>query len=147
MPLDDESARMVTVNTHQGLYECTQLPFGVASAPAVFQQAIDSVLQGIPGIVCYLDDILITVKTEADHLESLETVLQRLQEHGVRLRQEKCHFFQHSVEYLGHCIDADGVHTSPSKIKAITRATAPTNVSQLRTLFFLPDQLLWQICA
>ena len=137
MLLDEDSARLVTVNTHQGLYECTRLPFGIASAPAVFQQAMDSVLQGIPGVVCYLDDILITGNTDEDHLRSLEMVLQQLQEHGVRLRRDKCRFFQCSVEYLGHRVDADGVHTSQSKMEAITGAPPPTNVTQPRSFLGL----------
>ena len=63
MLLDDESANLVTVNTHQGLYEYTRLPFGVASAPAVFQRAMDMFLRGIPQVICYLDNILVTGKT------------------------------------------------------------------------------------
>ena len=54
MLLDDESAKLVTLNTHRGLYKCTRLPFGVASAPAVFQRAMDSILQGIPYVACYI---------------------------------------------------------------------------------------------
>jgi hypothetical protein len=63
LPLDDDSMRYVTVNTHRGLYRYTHLPFGVASAPAIFQKLMDTVLQGIPHVICYLDDILVTGST------------------------------------------------------------------------------------
>ena len=64
MPLDTESAKLVTINTHQGLYQYTKLPFGVSSAPAIFQRAMDSILQGLPHVICYWDDILVTGVTE-----------------------------------------------------------------------------------
>ena len=137
MALDEESAKLVSINTHQGLYECTRLPFGVASAPAIFQRAMDAILQGIPHVVCYLDDILITGESEAQHLKNLEEVLCRLQENGLRLHKSKCHFFQRSVEYLGHHIDAEGIHTSDRKIKAILQARAPQNMSELRSFLGL----------
>ena len=38
---------------------------------------------------------------------------------------------QDSVDYLGHQSDAQGVHTSPSKVEAITEAPAPNNVPEL----------------
>ena len=117
MLLDEDSARLVTLNTHQGLYQCNRLPFGVASAPAVVECAMDSILQGIPYVICYLDDILVTGRSDEEHARHLEIVLSRLQEHGIRLKKEKCHFFQSSVEYLGHLIDAQGVHTSTKKYK------------------------------
>ena len=103
VPLDEMSAKLTTINTHQVLYEYTRLPFGVASAPAIFQRIMDTILQGIPSVICYLDDILITGRNRAEHLRNLEEVLRRLQKHGVRLRKEKCRFLQESVEYLGHC--------------------------------------------
>ena len=137
MLLDDESAKLVTLNTHKGLYGCTRLPFGVASAPAVFQRAMDMILQGIPYVVCYIDDILVTGTSEAEHLKHLEEVLHRLQENGLRLHRDKCHFFQPSVEFLGYVIDAEGVHTSDRKIKAIREARAPQSVSELRAFLGL----------
>ena len=51
-------------------------PFGVASAPALFQKLMDSVLQGIPGVTCYIDDILISSPDEASHLKTLDAVLE-----------------------------------------------------------------------
>ena len=128
---------MVTINTHRGLFEYTRLPFGVASAPAIFQRTKDTILRGIPGVVCYLDDRLITGKSEADHLRNLEDVLHRLRKHGVRLRLDKCSFFQHSVDYLGHCINGAGIHTSNDKVEAILKARPPKNVQELRSFIGL----------
>ena len=50
--LDDDSKNFTTINTHQGMYRYTRLPFGIASAPAIFQRTMDSILQGIPNVIC-----------------------------------------------------------------------------------------------
>ena len=68
----------MTINTHQGLYRYNRLPFGVANAPAIFQQTMEKILQGLPMVVVYIDDILITGRTNREHLDHLEKVLQRL---------------------------------------------------------------------
>ena len=54
MLLDEESRQYVTINTHLGLYQYTRLPFGIASAPTKFQKAMDMILQGLPGVICYI---------------------------------------------------------------------------------------------
>ena len=110
MLLDDDPAKFVTLNTHKGLYECTRLPFRIASVPAIFQCAMDTILQGIPNTVCYLDNILVTGKSEANHLQHLEKVLHRLQEKGVCLHCNRCRLFQSFVEFLGYSIDVKGIH-------------------------------------
>ncbi|KAL5517106.1 hypothetical protein EMCRGX_G002578 [Ephydatia muelleri] len=102
LALEEGSQEFVTVNTHQGLYQFTRLPFGVASAPAIFQKIMDEILQGIPRVVCYLDDILISGSSDKEHLTNLEEVLKRLREAGIHLCKEKCVFWAESVEYLGH---------------------------------------------
>ena len=137
MMLSEESTKYLTINTHQGLYQYLRLPFGVASAPAMFQKAMDMLLQGIPGVLCYIDDILVTAPTEDEHMERLEEVLKRLKAEGLRVKRNKCEFFQKSVEYLGHQIDADGLHPLPSKVEAIVQAPAPENEPQLRSFLGL----------
>ena len=61
LPLDDTSKKYTVINTHKGLFQYSRLPFGISSAPGIFQRVIKSILQGIPGVVAYLDDILVTV--------------------------------------------------------------------------------------
>ena len=137
MSLDEKSRELVTINTHKGLYQYTRLPFGVASAPAIFQKTMDVVLKGLPQVICYLDDILITGSTEEGHLTNLECVLERLRKYGIRAKWSKCAFLKPSVEYLGHKVDATGLHTAPSKVEAVQKAPPPQNVQELRSFLGL----------
>ncbi len=114
--LDDISSGYVTINTHKGLYRYRRLPYGVASAPAIFQKLIETILSGVPNVVSYIDDILITGKNDSEHLKTLRTVFDRLSEYGIRINRPKCKFMEVSVEYLGHVVNANGL---PSNVKAI----------------------------
>jgi hypothetical protein len=79
MPIDDNSEKLLTINTHKGLYENNRLTFGIASAPSIWQRAMDQLLQGLSGVQCVLDDMIITGKSDEEHLQNLENVLHRLQ--------------------------------------------------------------------
>ena len=134
MVLDEESCQYITVNTQRdNRYLC--LPFGVSLAPALFQKVINTILQWLPQVLCYLDDILVTGFTPHEHLQNLPLVLVRLSQHGIRLKEKKESFVEDSVDYLGHHIDAKGFHTSPSKVEAITKAPALKNVTETVTIF------------
>ena len=63
--------------------------------------------------------------TDENHLERLEKVLQRLEEYGLRVKKAKCDFCQPLVEYLGHQVDTNGLHTLPSKVAAIFKHLNP----------------------
>uniref|UniRef100_A0A3B1JFH0 Gypsy retrotransposon integrase-like protein 1 n=1 Tax=Astyanax mexicanus TaxID=7994 RepID=A0A3B1JFH0_ASTMX len=59
-------------------------------------------------------------------------VLNRLKDFGLKLSPDKCHFFKSSVKYLGHVVDADGVHTDPEKISALKSWPRPSTRKQLK---------------
>ena len=71
----------------------TRLPFGVASAPAIFQKLMDTVLQGLSEVICYLEDILVSGTTEEENLKNVEQVLTRLQQYGIKARKENVFFY------------------------------------------------------
>ena len=131
--LDDESKKYVVTNTTKGLFQYTRLPYGISSAPGIFQREMEHLLQGIPGVVVYLDDILVTGQDETSHLRTLETVLSRLRETGSRVKKSKCLFMVPTVSFLGHRIDADGLHPLDDKVRAIEAAPTPTNVTELKS--------------
>ena len=110
IPLDEEAKTCVTINTHKGLFTYKVLPFGVSSSPAIFQRTMEGLLQGIPRVAIFLDDILLTGKDDEEHLQTLVLVLKRLQEAGLRLKRTKCSFMSEEVMFLGHKVDATGLH-------------------------------------
>ena len=130
--LDEESSRMLTINTSRGLFKVNRLPFGISSASAIFQRTIESLVKDIPNTIVYLDDILVTGPDEVSHLKNLEQVLFRLQQAGLRLKKDKCSFMCKEVEYLGHRIDAEGIHPVATKVKAIQEVPSPKNVLELQ---------------
>ena len=85
---------------------------------------MDTILQGVDRVACYIDGI-ITGKTPVEHMEHLEEVLKRLIRHGVHVKRSKCRFLQPSVSFLGHCIDAEGIHPLDDKLQAIVQAPTP----------------------
>ena len=126
-------SRNIWLLTHKGLFQYNRLPFGISSAPAIFQRCMDSLLQGIPQVSVYLDDILITGSTMDEHLQNLETVLGQLHDAGLHLNRNKCTFMLPKIEYLGHIIDEQGRHPTKEKIQAIQEAPTPKNLTELRS--------------
>ena len=92
---------------------------------------MDALLQGLPKVICYLDDILVTGSMEEEHLSNVEKVLQRLQRYGIRAKRAKCECLSASVEYLGHRVDDTGLHTMQSKVEAIQKVPQLKNVQEL----------------
>lgn len=127
------SQELLTINTIFGLYRYTRLPFGVSSAPSIFQQEMDKLLSGLSRVHCYLDDIIIGGKNEHECRESLLEVLNRLNDHHVQINLKKCRFLVKSVSYLGHVLSHGEIRPNPEKVKAITNARAPRNVKELQS--------------
>ena len=132
--VEEKSKVYLTINTHKGLFRYNRLPFGVASAPAIFQRTMESLLQGLKHVAVYIDDILITGQSEADQLRTLEG---RLETAGMWLKAAKCLFMQKDVEYLGHRISSEGIYPTAEKLRAIKDAPAPQNTQQLRSFIGL----------
>ena len=120
MKVQEPSSAFFTINRTHGLYHYQRLPYDVALEPAIWQQAMDHILQGIPGVFDCQDDIIVASCTPGEHLEQFMAVLKSFEEYGLKVNQEKCKFLRSFVEYLGHVISVEGWHQSSEKVKAIT---------------------------
>ena len=69
VPLAKDSQHLTTFLTHFGRYKFNKLPFGICSAPEVFQKRMSWILQGLEGVLCLIDDVLVFGRTEAEHMQ------------------------------------------------------------------------------
>ena len=140
VPLVPESRPLTTFLTPFGRYCFNRLPFGITSAPEYFQRHMSKVLEGLEGVVCLIDDILVYGKDEEEHDARLRAVLRRLEE-GLTLNRDKCSFRTNRVKFLGHVIDGSGISLDPEKISAICKLRRPGNVSELCRFLEMANQL------
>jgi len=75
--------------------------YGIAPGPTIWQREIEKILQGIPGVAIFFDDIVVTGSTDEEHLTRLEEVLSKLHKFNVRINLEKSKFFLDKVDYCG----------------------------------------------
>ena len=130
--LDETSKVYTTINTTKGLYQYNRLPFGVSSAPGVFQRTMEGILSDLPGVSCYLDDVLIYGATKQEHDSRVTAVLNRLQTKGLKVQPHKCCFGVKEIFYLGYIISDAGIKADPAKVQAVADAPRPTSVKQLQ---------------
>ncbi|XP_063075849.1 uncharacterized protein LOC134465891 isoform X1 [Engraulis encrasicolus] len=131
-PSDKEKTAFATP---VGLYQFERMPFGLCNAPATFQRLMQRCLGGKVHdfLLIYLDDVILYSPDFDSHLDHLEQVFTRLQEHGLKLQPLKCHLFQRSVQYLGHVVGRGGVATDPDKTQAVQQWPTPTTVREVRS--------------
>lgn len=108
---------------------------GLTNAPSSFQRIMTNVLSDLTRtcVKVYLDDIIIHSRTKEEHMEHLRLVLARLREYRMYIKLRKCKFLQHRVTFLGHDIDANGVHIAHDKVLAVEQWPVPQNAADVRS--------------
>lgn len=142
-----DSREYTTFITPVGRFQFLRLPFGISTAPEFYQREMLRVLEGLDGVSCLQDDIIVSGKTTKEHDTNLRMVLRKLEDAGVTLNVNKCSFRQTEVTFLGHVVSATGVSADPGKVRAITQLDPPLDASEVRSLLgsanhlakFLPD--------
>ena len=141
IPLAKSSRLLTTFITPFGRFCFNKLPFGISSAPELFQKRMSEILVGLEGVLCQMDDILVFGKDLHEHNARLEQVLRRIQTSGATLNLKKYEFAKPSLKYLGHIIDEKGIQADPDKTAAIREMKSPKTVSELRRFLGMANQL------
>ena len=92
---------------------------------------MDSLLQNVEGVYCYLDDLLVYAKTEQEHLQIVDNVCRILSDAGLSLQLDKCQFGLPSLEFLGYTVNSQGISPLSKKVSAISKFPEPTKQKEL----------------
>ena len=116
-----------------GFFECEPVLFSLFNAPATFQR----LMQNYPGelnltyCLIYLDNVIVFLKMEDEHLKHSRVVFNHFQEHNLRLKPTKCKFFQYEINYLAHHVSKEGVQPSKEDLKAVAKFTPPQTYMEM----------------
>jgi hypothetical protein len=140
LKLDYESSLLTTFQTPFGRYRWLRLPFGTSASSEIFQQRIHEALEGLPGVICVADDLLVYGKGPdekialQDHDMNLTKLLERCTEKNIKLNKEKSILRATQIPFLGHLITNQGLKPDPEKVSAILKMPAPTDVQGVQRL-------------
>ncbi len=75
IPLDEELSLLTCFNTPFGRYRFKRLPFGIKSAPEVYQRVMEELFDDIEGCEVIADDLMVWERDNEEHDQRLEKSL------------------------------------------------------------------------
>lgn len=135
IPLKIEDRMKTAFVTQENHFQWTCLPFGLKTAPAIFQRILCSIIRKhnlTDFTVNFIDDILVFSQTFSDHIKHLSLLLDAICKEGFRLKLSKCNFAQDSVKYLGHILKNNTITPLKDNLIAIKKFPVPKTQKNVR---------------
>ena len=129
MQLDHDSSVLTTFQTCYGRRRFLRLPFGSSVSSEIFQKKLIQALDGLSGIVCIADDVIIHGKDHEEHAHNLKAFLERSTYKCIKLNRDKLKLRMSEVTFMVRLITKDGLQSDPEHVKAIAEIDAPTNIN------------------
>nr|XP_037269644.1 uncharacterized protein K02A2.6-like [Rhipicephalus microplus] len=126
IPLDEPTSKICTFATPFGRYRFLRLPFGIASAPEVFQKTLSEIFDHLPGVRVYIDDILVWGATKQEHDSRLQAALCAAQRAGLTFNRAKCQFGVQKIVFLGDVISSAGIRPNAALVDCLSKMPVPT---------------------
>ena len=145
--LEEESRYLTTFAANGKLYRFHRLPFGISSAPELYQKIISDVIKDLAGCRNGADDILLHADSLNQHDVRVHALMNRLQQVNLTVNPAKCEFAKSSIEFFGLQRSDKGIQPTPERIRSLAEASRPSNASEVRSFLgtagfsakFIPD--------
>ena len=123
--------------TADGQYEFTRMPFGMVNSGATLVRGLRKILEGMPGVRSYIDDIVIYSDSWEDHIKMLKELFGRLRKARITARPTKCLLGASRMEFLGHQVGVDVINPSRDNLEKVRNTPRPTTKKQVRSFLGL----------
>jgi len=130
--LDEESRECTAFSVLGQTWQFNRLPQGIKQSPAIFQAIMTTIMRGVKDVLVYMDDLLIYSKSENDTLATINEVLKRFNDFGLKVNLSKSEFVKTKINYLGYEVSPTGWRPTRSKILAIQKMEAPKSTKDCR---------------
>lgn len=139
LPLRKEDQWLTGFCTRKGSFQYRRVPMGLTTAPHHFQSIMIEIMEGIPGVVVFVDDIVVGANTQEEMIQRLKVVLERCRRFKLRLKRDKCVFGATRITYLGFDLSSSGIQISAERREALHKIAAPETARQLRAFLGLAN--------
>ena len=132
--LEEESKPLTAFSTQNGHFHFNCMPFGLRNSPITFVRLMNMLFPDMcnGSLLTYIDDLIVFSKTVEDHLNVLESVLDRLAKNGLKLKLSKCQFLKRQLDFLGHVVSDQGISVQEAKIVKIKEFSTPKTEKSLK---------------
>jgi hypothetical protein len=122
--------------TSKGFFYYKVMSFGLKNVRATYQRLMNKMFHSQIGrnVKVYIDDMLVKMKDEANHLDDLEETFKTLCQYRMKLNPSKCVFGVSSGKFLGFMVSKRGIEANPDKIKAILKMAPSKTIKEVQSL-------------
>jgi hypothetical protein len=119
-----------------GLFEWVVMTFGLKSAGATYQRAMNYIYHDLIGwlVEVYIDDVVVKSKEIKDHIVDLRKVFERTRKYGLKMNPTKCAFGVSAGQFLGFLVHERGIEVTQRSVNAIKKIQPPENKTELQEM-------------